>query len=153
MTKKIVVLLGALMALTVHAKELTFGVTVDDAELIPISQMLAHADDYVGKMVTVEGLIVGVCEARGCWMELASDVRYEKLRLKVKDGEMVFPISAKGRKALAKGELQEFKLTLEQTIAYKRELAQHGGEAFDAASVTEPMSFYQVTPIGVRILE
>ncbi|NRA82743.1 MAG: DUF4920 domain-containing protein, partial [Gammaproteobacteria bacterium] len=66
-----------------------------------ISTLLASPNDYLDKKITVAGTIIGVCQKRGCWMSLASDAKFEKLRLKVRDGDMVFPMTAKGRKALA----------------------------------------------------
>ena len=47
----------------------------------------------------IEGLVVEVCKARGCWMQLASDKEFQTMKIKVKDGVMVFPMSAKGKTA------------------------------------------------------
>ena len=147
------ILLALVFISTVNAKELTFGDVVNEKDTMKISTLLASPQNYVDKKVTVAGTIVGVCEKRGCWMNLASDARFEKLRIKVRDGDMVFPMSAKGRQALATGYLKEIKLSLEQTQRYKASLAKRAGEAFDLASVTSGMSLYQVSPIGVKILD
>lgn len=147
------VLLSFAIAVSVNAKELTFGEPVNAKETMKISKLLASPQDYLDKKVTVAGTIVGVCQKRGCWMNLASDARFEKLRIKVRDGDMVFPMSAKGRQALATGYLKEIKLSLEQTQRYKAALAKRAGENFDLASVTSGMSIYQVSPIGVKILD
>ena len=105
--------------MAVQAKELTFGATVDKSAHVQISDVLASPDKYLNKNITVSGMIVGVCSKRGCWMELASDAKFEKLRIKVKDGDMVFPLTAKGREALAMGQLKAIQLDLEQTRRYK----------------------------------
>lgn len=147
------VLLSFTIAISVNAKELTFGEPVNAKETMKISKLLASPQDYLDKKVTVAGTIVGVCQKRGCWMNLASDARFEKLRIKVRDGDMVFPMSAKGRQALATGYLKEIKLSLEQTQRYKAALAKRAGKNFDLASVTSGMSIYQVSPIGVKILD
>ncbi len=147
------VLLALLFVSTVNAKALTFGEAVDAKDTIKISALLASPQNYVDKKVTVAGTIVGVCEKRGCWMNLASDARFEKLRIKVRDGDMVFPMSAKGRKALATGYLKEIKLNIEQAQRYKASLAKRAGKTFDLASVTSGMSLYQVSPTGVKILD
>lgn len=153
--KKLLLTMSLFLGLSTatFAKELTFGAPIDNQAMIEISTLLASPDSYVDKTVTVKGMIVGVCEKRGCWMQLASDARFEKLRIKVKDGDMVFPMSAKGRDALATGRFTEIKLDLEHTRKYKAYLAEKKGETFDPASVTEGMSIYQVVPVGVRILE
>lgn len=151
-------LLGALLLIislsaTVEAKELAFGEPVDESILISISTLLASATDYLGHTVTVSGMIVGVCEKRGCWMNLASDAKFEKLRIKVKDGDMVFPMSAKGRTALATGKFTQVILDLAHTRKYKASLAKRQGMAFDPLTVTKGMSIYQVVPTGVKILD
>jgi hypothetical protein len=73
-----------------------------------ISEILSKPDDFVGKKVLIEGLVVNVCEKRGCWMEIASDKEYESIRVKVDDGVIVFPMEAKGEKAVVEGEVYSF---------------------------------------------
>ncbi|NKF49130.1 DUF4920 domain-containing protein [Shewanella sp. WXL01] len=150
------ILLTALLsftALTATAQELHFGDTVDSSKLVKISTLMETPNQYIGETITVEGTIIGVCEKRGCWVDLASDARFEKLRIKVKDGDMVFPLTAKGRTALATGELVEIQLDLEQTRAHQALLAERTGQQINAASIREPMSIYQLVPTGVTILE
>lgn len=147
------ILLTFTLIASLNAKELTFGEQVNEKETMKISTLLASPQHYVDKKVTVAGTIVGVCQRRGCWMSIASDAKFEKLRLKVRDGDMVFPMSAKGRQALATGYLKEIKLSLEQTKRYKAAIAKRLGETFDIASVTSGMSIYQVAPTGVKILD
>ena len=98
-------------------------------------------------------MIVGVCSKRGCWVELASDAKFEKLRIKVRDGDMVFPMTAKGKQAFATGTLTEIKLDLEQTRRYKMSLAKRNGDTLKVDDITEPMAIYQLSPIGVKILD
>lgn len=135
------------------AKEMVFGSAVEPDKLVEVSKVLAAPKDYLNKTVTVKGTIIGVCEKRGCWMELASDAKFEKLRIKVKDGDMVFPMSAKGSQALATGQLSELTLSLDQTKKYLAGIAKRKGEAFDPSLVTETANIYQLVPQGVKILD
>jgi len=153
--KKILLFVGVLLttSLAAYAEELTFGETINDNAQIKISTMLASPENYLDKQVTVAGMIVGVCSRRGCWMELASDAKFEKLRIKVRDGDMVFPLRAKGRQALATGTLTGIELSLKQTKQHKAQIAKRRGETFDETSITEPMSIYQLSPIGVKVLD
>ena len=154
MRKSLVILFILLSTSTfISAKEITFGETVDAKNTMKISTLLASPNDYLDKKITVAGTIIGVCQKRGCWMSLASDAKFEKLRLKVRDGDMVFPMTAKGRKALATGFLTEIKLNVAQTRRYKASLAKRSGEKFELGSVTTGMSLYQVSPTGGRILD
>lgn len=146
-------LLVILVSLNIQAKVHEFGEEVDELKLVEISKILAQPEDYLQKPVTISGTIIGVCEKRGCWMELASDARYEKLRIKVRDGDMVFPVSAKGSQAIAKGMLNPVHLDLEQSKRYLTMLAERKHEALDPDSVTEAVTLYQLVPTGVRILD
>lgn len=150
---KYLLIAAAFFSFSLSADPLLFGEPVDESQQIAISTIMASPDDYVGKTVTIEGAIVGVCSRRGCWVELASDARFEKIRLKVRDGDMVFPMHAKGRKAIATGKVFAIELSLNQTRSYLASLAKRDGEEFDPESVSEPMSIYQVEPIGVKILD
>jgi hypothetical protein len=80
---------------TVYGK-VTAGPTVTPA------QILAQIDSYAGKPVRVEGTVAAVCQMRGCWMDVAG-AGGEKIRIKVKDGEITFPPGAKGKKVIAEG--------------------------------------------------
>ena len=146
------ILLTTLVA-TAQAKPQNFGEQVQQELLTPISTIMASPEQYVDKQITIEGNIVAVCEHRGCWMTIASDERFQTLRLKVKDGEMVFPLSARGHKAIATGTLQALNYDLEQTKEIKAYYAKEAGEAFDPKTVTEPMTMYQMVPVGVSILD
>lgn len=139
--------------ISAQAKEVNFGAPVDESILVDISTILSSPKVYLDKTVTVSGMIVGVCNKRGCWMDLASDTKFEKLRIKVRDGDMVFPLTAKGRQALAMGTLKAIQLNLEQTRHYKESLAKRMGENFESAAITEPMAIYQISPVGVKILD
>lgn len=153
--KKLLFLVNTLLILSVSAlaEELTFGELINEQAKVKISTLLADPESYIDKDVTVFGTIVSVCRHRGCWMELASDARFEKLRIKVRDGEMVFPLQAKGRQALATGRLKEIQLNLEETKQYKVNLAKRRGETLDTESITTSMSLYQLSPRGVKVFD
>jgi len=116
-----------------------------------ISKILENPKSFVGKKVLVEGNVVGVCEKRGCWIELASDKPYQKIKVKVKDGEIVFPMEEKGKSALVEGEVYEIKLTKEQALAVAENEAKEHGKKFDPASVTGPVTLYQIKGLGAVI--
>lgn len=85
-----------------------YGKDIVTKEKTKVSDILVSPDKYEGKTVLIEGTIVNVCEKRGCWIELASDKEFETIRVKVEDGEIVFPMEAKGKKALVEGEVYSF---------------------------------------------
>ncbi|WII72353.1 DUF4920 domain-containing protein [Bdellovibrio sp. 22V] len=133
--------------------EKKFGAGAQFSDAVPMSKIMKNPESYVGKEVTVSGLIVDVCAKRGCWMQLTTDYQSEKVRIKVNDGEMVFPLESRGKKAAAKGEFKKMTLTLEQTKSFLQHQAEENKKKFDPASVKEPMVVYQVQATGAVIEE
>ena len=82
-----------------------YGKEITLKEKTSISEILQNPEEFVGKKVLVEGDVVGVCEHRGCWIDLSSENATYKIKVKVNDGEIVFPLESKGKKALVEGEV------------------------------------------------
>jgi len=70
-----------------------------------VSDVLANPENYLGKTVLIEGKITDVCTKRGCWLKVSSDKKKQKIVVKVQDGEMVFPLEARGKTAKIEGVL------------------------------------------------
>jgi len=128
-----------------------YGKKVTLKEKTKISSILENPKAYVGKKVLVEGTVVGVCEKRGCWIELASDKQFQKIKVKVNDGEIVFPLEEKGKTALVEGEVYEIKMTKEQALERAKHEAEEHGKEFDPNSVTGPVTYYQIKGLGAVI--
>ena len=141
----------SLLHTSVYAKN--FGEKLILDKTTSISDILNDGDSYVGKRVKVEGLIVDVCAKRGCWMYLAGEKPFEKLRFKVVDGVIVIPMEARGKRATAEGEVQKFVLSRDQVIERRKHYAEETGQTFDPESVTSGETFYQLRGIGVEIPE
>ena len=83
----------------------TFGAAPTVKDATPIAQVLAKPADFQGKTVRVEGIVTDVCSMMGCWMGLApTDApKGPAVLIKVDDGVIVFPASARGKRATAQG--------------------------------------------------
>jgi hypothetical protein len=136
---------------TTTASGASFGAGVKLETSIPIDVLLADPKAQVGKAVRVEGMIVDVCPKRGCWMDLAGPGPGQKVRFKVTDGEMVFPVDAKGKYAVVEGVVAVNELTLEQTREYVAYQHEEYGADRDPASVTEPMVLVRIDGTGAVI--
>ena len=154
MTKTIFAILISLVVLSavVAGDGKVYGEPLSGSDTTKISVLIAEPDKYVGQTVRVEGLVTGVCEKRGCWMSIASDKEFEEVRIKVDDGVIVFPIEAKGKRAIAEGEFTVIKMTMEQTLAYKKHHAEEHNLEFDPSTITEPLTYYQINATGAVIL-
>jgi hypothetical protein len=131
----------------------TYGVKLTLSEVTKISEILTEPEQFVGKKVLVKGMVVDVCAKRGCWMYLASDKPFEKIQIKVLDGEIVFPMSARGKEALVEGEIEALKFSKEDAIAWLQHKAEEKGESFDPESVTSGMTVYRIKALGAEITE
>ncbi|MBB1269698.1 DUF4920 domain-containing protein [Shewanella sp. SR44-3] len=153
MNKYTLLLLAGLLAPLAQAATDKFGEAVDLKKLIPVAELMASPSEHLQQAVTIEGTVVSVCTKRGCWMEIAAQESSERLRVKVRDGDMVFPISARGKHAYATGMLTEIVLSPEQSRSYLENQAKKNQQVFDASAAIEAVTLYQLQPIGVEIRE
>lgn len=103
--------LFALGTVAMAAEETKLGAGVTLKEATPIKAIVEKPTDYLGKTIRVDGVATAVCEHMGCWMAVApeDDPKGATVRLKVEDGVIVFPVTAKGKKVSAQGVLEEIK--------------------------------------------
>ena len=148
---KLIVLLFLFAAVASYSQTDKYGKEISLTEKTRISTLLAQPEKYVGKTVLVEGEILEVCAMAGCWMELKSDAGNQKVKIKVKDGDIVFPVEAKGKSALVEGTVYKIELTKEEAVEYYEHVATEQGKEFDAATVTGPITLYQIKGIGAEI--
>jgi hypothetical protein len=119
-------------------------------EKTTISNLLKKAKSFNSKQVIVEGVIDDVCPMKGCWVQLKSS-NGEKIRVKVKDGEIVFPQDSVGKKCRVQGKFIGVELDRNETIQFKRHLAEEKGQKFDPKTVKGPMMHYQIYGTAVKI--
>ncbi|MBU1618844.1 MAG: DUF4920 domain-containing protein [Gammaproteobacteria bacterium] len=150
---KQILLTTALTFAAFNASASTFGGVVDKTKLVEVADILAKPQSYLQQQVTVKGTVEAVCQKKGCWMQLSAGKNQPTFRIKVKDGDMVFPVSAKGKTAYASGKLDPIKMDLESTREYLAHKAEEQGEAFDPQSVTEAITLYQLVPVAVEIAD
>lgn len=137
--------------LTAKEQQYTWGGGADMSKQVSVAQVLATPKKYLGKAITVKGEVVKVCEKRGCWMELATDKSAPSFIVKVRDGDMVFPMSSIGKQAYATGKLSENKLDLAQTRAYWQHRKEENKLDLDLNTITKPMTLYRLVPQAVTI--
>ncbi len=128
-----------------------FGKPLTLTELTKVSELEKSPQSFVGKKVLISGTVVEVCSSRGCWLDIASDTPFEKIQVKVTDGVIVFPMSARGRTAYVEGVLEELKLSKKDALDYQRHKAKEKGISFDPTTVTGPQTIYRVRALGAVI--
>ncbi len=131
MKKYLFILTLLILCTALFAGDDALGNPITITEMTKVSDILSSPEQYIGTTVRVEGAIVDVCENRGCWMDIASDKPFEKITVKVNDGEIVFPMSAKGHDAIVEGVVQKLYWTKEEVMEIRKQQAEEMGEPFD----------------------
>ena len=147
----LITILFTMMLVPAQAYAKSFGSGPTLQEETAISAILDHPGDYVGQKVKVSGLVIDVCSRRGCWVYLAGDRDFEKIRIKVTDGEIVFPMEARGKMAVVEGIVESMELTREEVIARRKHHAEETGESFDSTSVVSGETILRVRGLGAEI--
>jgi hypothetical protein len=83
-------------------------------------------------------MITDVCPKRGCWFDMAGGGPGKKMKFKVTDGEMVFPVDAKGRYAVAEGVVTLRERSIEESKEYAEYQKKEYGIPYDPATITKP---------------
>jgi hypothetical protein len=132
-----------------------YGAGVDLEEATTATALLADPEAWKGKTVRVEGEVREVCPMAGCWVTLIPEGGAgEDLRVKVEDGEIVFPLSARGHRATAQGTVEVLEMTREQYVAYQEHLSAEVGETFDPATIGDgPYRRVQVKAVGAEVCD
>jgi len=131
-----------------------FGIEISNTVISPMKELLNNADSYLDKNVLIQGEIVDVCPMRGCWIEVKDFDSEKSIRVKVKDGEIVFPEDSKNKQVLVEGIFSKLIFTEEQAIKWKIHLAEEKGinlkeedVELDASDLVE----YRIKGLGAQI--
>ena len=148
----------ALATVAVAAQETKLGAGVTLKEATPIASLVTQPDQYVGKTVRVDGVGTAVCEMMGCWVAIAADTSKEakSIRIKVEDGEITIPVTAKGKKISAQGVFElagdehakEAAAEHAKQMAQAKPRAQHAGDHKHEAGADQ---VYQIKGTGLVI--
>ena len=108
----------------------TYGDGVTLKRAVPIAALLEKPEAHAGKAVRVDGVVSQVCQSMGCWIEIADPALGRGIRFKAKDGVIVFPKDASGRKVSAQGVFEQ--------IATSAVRESHGEHAKSAENSGKP---------------
>ncbi len=88
-----------------------FGAGVAIDQPTPIADIVKNPEAFVGKTIRIDGTATAVCQHMGCWMAVSESAKEgaATVRLKVEDGVIVFPVSAKGKAVSAQGTFERIK--------------------------------------------
>ena len=120
-----------------------------------IHEILNKPDEYLNKNVLVSGVIDDVCPMRGCWIQISDKNQAGPIRVKVTDGEIVFPLSAKNHNVTVQGTFVRLDLSKDQAINWKVHLAKEKGIDLDPNGIVlqkEDYYEYRINCTGAKVL-
>ena len=130
-----------------------FGKPITLNNVTSISQILGTPLEFLGDTVLVNGTITDVCKKRGCWIEITGDSSLQSIKVKVKDGEIVFPLSSKNSNATVQGVVEQLVFTKKEVLRMEKHQAEEQGTEFDPTTITEGKTIFRIRGIGAVIEE
>ena len=104
-----------------------YGSIINLKEFKQIKKILNNADKHLNTNVLISGTILEVCPMRGCWINVKDNNSDSNIRIKVTDGEIVFPLSSKGKQVDVQGTFTKLEFTEQQAKMWKIHLADEQG--------------------------
>jgi len=138
----------------VFAEEIELGEKLMLDSTTAVSAILENPEDFLGKHVQINGVVVDVCSNRGCWIDVSSDKPNETIQLKVEDDVIVFPLTAKGREVIAEGILEKLTFSEDEALIFKKHEAEEKDEEFDEVNykITDAdKTIYRLRGLGAII--
>ena len=132
------------------------GVKISNTNISPITELLNNPSIYLGNNVAINGKIVDVCPMMGCWIEVKDSYSEEVIRVKVKDGDIIFPKESKNKEVLVEGVFSKLDFTEEQAIQWKIHLAEEKGIQLSSEDITLDASDlveYRIQGLGAKIID
>ena len=128
-----------------------YGKSISSKKQVAVSDILATPEKFAGKRVVVEGTIADVCQNMGCWINITSDKDSSFIRFKVNDGDIIFPVTAKGKSVRAQGVVSVKVQSVEEQIMVGKEMASDSKTTFDTTTVTGPKKVVTIKGEGAVI--
>ncbi len=111
MKKALILGFVAMASMAMASSQEKFGAGVVIDQPTPIADIVSNPEKFVGMTLRVDGTATAVCAHMGCWMAVSESDKEgaATVRLKVEDGVIVFPVSAKGKAVSAQGTFERIK--------------------------------------------
>lgn len=127
-----------------------FGEKIDPAGAISLASLQEQLKGKDSVIVTLEAQVEGVCQAKGCWMNLVSDdMPDEPIFVKFKDYAFFMPKDIAGRTVIANGVAYKEVTSVDELRHY----AEDGGASKEEiAAIDTPKEELKFMARGVKLL-
>ncbi len=128
-------------------KGMIFGEKVEAVDAIKVSDLPATLEKNEKAIVKVEGKVVEVCKAEGCWLRM--ETATGTMLIKLKDHAFLVPLSMNGKTIVAQGTAS----TKTTSVEMLRHYAEDAGKSKEEiAMITEPKKEMVMQATGILVL-
>ncbi len=132
----------------------TYGAEITLSKKLKINTLIFNEEKYLNEDVFVSGEIIEICPMRGCWIKINDKSSDYNLRIKVTDGDIVFPLSSKGKQADIQGVFTKLEFSENQARKWKMHLAEEKGIKLNLNEIVlDPSDLfeYRINAHGTKI--
>ncbi|HMJ46119.1 MAG TPA: DUF4920 domain-containing protein [Ferruginibacter sp.] len=129
-------------------KGMTFGVATTEKDAIKAKDLSSILDSKEPREVKVQGKVVEVCKAEGCWLRMET-ADGASMMIRMKNHSFFVPVSMSGKTIVAEGTA-----TLkETTVEMLRHYAEDAGKSKEEiATIKEPKKEIVLQATGILVL-
>lgn len=128
-----------------------FGEIIDQEGAISFEEMLAQLEGQDSLEVKVTGKVDAVCQAKGCWMNIASNnPGMDTMFVKFQDYGFFVPKHIAGRTVVMEGKVYREVTSVEELRHYAED---EGKSPEEVAMITEPINELKFMATGVLLLD
>ncbi len=128
-------------------KGMTFGQNIEAKDAIKIADLPAALEKNEKAVVKVEGKVVEVCKAEGCWLRMETPTG--TMLVKLKDHAFLVPLSLNGQTIVAEGTASVKTTSVEMLRHYAEDA---GKSKEEIAKITEPKKEIVMQATGILVL-
>lgn len=126
---------------------MTFGEKIEAKDVIKVADLPSALEKNEKAIVKVEGKVVEVCKAEGCWLRM--ETATGTMLIKLKDHAFLVPLSLNGKTIVAQGTAS----TKTTSVEMLRHYAEDAGKSKEEiAMITEPKKEIVMQATGILVL-
>lgn len=127
----------------------SFGELITEDGAIAYSEMLGQLASQDSMKVKVKGTVQGVCQKKGCWMNINDEQASAETFVKFKDYGFFMPFDIAGREVIMEGYAYRETTTVEELRHYAEDA---GKSKEEIEAITEPIEEMKFMANGVLLL-
>jgi len=129
---------------------LSFGEEINKSDAIPYEEMVAKMANSDSLNTKVMGTVEGVCQAKGCWMNIVSDNPDQpSMFVKFKDYGFFMPKDIAGKRVIMEGYAFKEVTPVDELRHYAED---EGKSSAEIAAIVEPKEELKFLASGVLLL-